>query len=273
MAVEDAVLPSWSWVSWQGNVQSESWQSGHDYLRQNNSAEQVSRWQTIPTVQWHYSEDLSSTRYPIVSRAPEWRHLYQHTSTLLPPGWKHHTDAATDDSYFTHESIPNHQFWYPIPVGIGNGRASRSRYLHCKTRRASLEVFPEPYRSCTGRCTVVALRDPDGKFAGCLRLNVWVQDARSSQPLTAFDLIELSSGSVCLDNNDGEDLLDHPLTDVFDEWAVPYWDKDRKGIYEFYNVMFIEWKAPGVASRLAVGRVFKSVWERIAREEGEVAIS
>ncbi|KAK4451180.1 heterokaryon incompatibility protein-domain-containing protein [Podospora aff. communis PSN243] len=270
---EEAVLPSWSWVSWRGNVHSESWQSGHDYLitRQTGSGvaagEVRPRWSTFSTVQWQHSATLTSTRYPIQPQAPEWRRRYESDEDTLPVGWQKHVDSDAR-RFYTHHDISDHQFWYPIPIGIGNGRASRSRYLHCKTRHAKLQAQPKPHRGFANGCVFVALQDADGEVVGALRLN---SSDRDERPTDSWDFIELSSGSVEL-RHSGKDLLDHHFADVFDEWILPGWKSQNEPVYEFYNVMNIGWTAPGVATRLAVGRVEKHAWERFAVEEIEISI-
>jgi len=270
----DAVLPSWSWFSWRGNVQSESWQSGYDYLRLpviSEKGETVHpRWSTYQTVDWYHSATLTSTRYCIKSQAFEWRDRYlDKLGTDLPPGWQRHTGA--NGPVFVHQNVPDQEFWFPIPIGIGDGQASRSRFLHCNTRQAKVDAYPEPYLAFASGCAVVALKGPEGGFAGCLRLNSYKQSTQAfAEP---FHLIELSAGRVSLEHGNGGDLLDHPLADVFDEWSLPPWNSDKhSGLYEFYNVMHVEWVSPNVVSRLAVGRVEKSVWERLAVETVEVAI-
>ncbi|KAK0633871.1 hypothetical protein B0T14DRAFT_418366 [Immersiella caudata] len=270
---EEAVLPSWSWVSWRGNVQSESWQSGHDYLitqqaePKHDSAEIHPRWSTFPTVQWQHSATLTSTRYPIHSQGPEWRRRFENETAAAPAGWRQQIDAHAR-RFFTHDDIPGHQFWYPIPIGVGDGRASRSRYLHCKTRHAKLQAHPKPYRAFASACVFVALQDADGSVIGTLRLN---SSDRMERTEESWGLIEVSSGSVEL-RHSGKDLLDHHFADVFDEWVLPSWKSENKGVYEYYNVMHVEWVAPGVASRLAVGRVEKLAWDRLALEEIKVSI-
>jgi hypothetical protein len=42
-------------------------------------------------------------------------------------------------------------------------------------------------------------------------------------------------------------------------------------IYEFYNVLWVEWKG-GVTYRRALGRVFKKVWESVPREEVDIIL-
>ncbi|KAK5654247.1 hypothetical protein OQA88_7422 [Cercophora sp. LCS_1] len=274
VAADEAVLPSWSWVSWRGEVQSESWQSGHDYLRlqfgedEAGSAPSGPLWLTFPTVKWYHSATLTSARFLINSQAPKWRGRYLNTmSRDAPSGWQRHHEGPV---YFTHEAISAQQFWYPVPIGLGHGRAARSRYLHCKTRRARVKFIPDIHRSYGTGCAVAGLQDPEGNHIGCIRLNDLLQDARGGRPTEYWDLIELSAGSVRLEEGD---ILDHPLADVFDEWSLPSWSTGKhQGVFEFINVMHIEWVSPGVASRVAVGRVEKRAWDGLSTETIEVAI-
>ena len=71
-----------------------------------------------------------------------------------------------------------------------------------------------------------------------------------------------------------ENIKEHVLADIFDEWALPLWEEwgdTGRRLYEFYNVMYIEWE-DGVAYRVAVGRVEKAKWESISKEEIDVVL-
>ncbi|KAK3319540.1 heterokaryon incompatibility protein-domain-containing protein [Cercophora scortea] len=266
----EAVLPSWSWVSWQGEVHSETWASGWDYLGRFGGVEEgnTGRWVTASTVEWSHSRTVGGERAPVRVVADEFRR--RDWGEVLPAGWKEVLDEKGHGGYFVYDTLPGCEFRYPIPLSTGRGHAFRSRYLHCRTRHAHFRVSPKPFRSFAGRCAVVALEGPDGCFAGCLRLNDLEQDVRGSIGAEErYHLIELSSGSVGLGNR-ADDLPDHPLADVFDEWSLPGWVR-KDGLYEFYNVMWVEWR-DGVAFRLAVGRVEKQSWEETAVEEMDVTI-
>ncbi|KAF2679953.1 hypothetical protein K458DRAFT_313182, partial [Lentithecium fluviatile CBS 122367] len=76
----EAVLPSWSWVGWQGNINSESWRSACDYLRQINingiprqkplpylPKSAPCSWHATPTVKWYHSMTAAGERTPISS--------------------------------------------------------------------------------------------------------------------------------------------------------------------------------------------------------------
>ncbi|KAK3690500.1 heterokaryon incompatibility protein-domain-containing protein [Podospora appendiculata] len=243
----EAVLPSWSWVSWQGEVHSETWASGWDYLGRFGEEEDGGRWVTASTVEWSHSRTVGGDRAPVRVAVDEFRR--RDWGEVLPEGWRKVLDENGDGGYFVHDSLPGCEFRHPIPLGARLGHAFRSRYLHCRTRHAHFRVTSKPFRSFAGRCAVVVLEGEDGCFAGCLRLNDLEQDVRGSIGAEErYHLIELSSGS----------------------WSLPGWTK-KGGLYEFYNVMWVEWR-DGVASRLAVGRVDKRVWEETAVEEIDFTI-
>ena len=328
MSEEEAVLPSWSWVSWRGNVQSESWGSGWDYMKESTHQDGDEQWSTISTVEWSHSSTLHSPKIPINVLMDEWRERYftnrDTCAEPLPDGWTKHAATGKEKPYFSHgTNMPTPQvlFNYPIPIGIDvDGRAYRSRYLHTVTRHATFRPFPKPRSARGSGCAVLALQDPQngGKLAGSLRLNALEQDVRESflagSPL---HLIELSRGYASFDSNgvgDNEIINEggsrgkwenrlthkHRLADVFDEMTLPGWTDvhvEREGstcCYEFYNVMWVEWRAveedPGVAapesisaasgprsslniaSRLAVGRVERSVWERATDGKQKIAV-
>ncbi|KAH8880816.1 HET-domain-containing protein [Thozetella sp. PMI_491] len=280
---EEAILPSWSWMSWRGNIQSESLQSGYDYLRFQpgsvlegdldvpSQARAPSPWPTFSTVQWFHSKSLTSDRQPIQVLSNEWRQKCRDSNTDTTAGWERHYDTVKHEAYFTHTMIPKREFQYPIPITdttpSEEGNDARSRYLHGKTRQAQLRASPELYRSHGTSCLVAAFQNAEGAVIGALRLNGRSRDVRMKH-MDAYQVIELSAGSVSLDPSGG--IPDHPLADVFDEWALPSWS-NKTGLYKFYNVMHITW-SDGIAYRVAVGRVEKSAWETAAKEELEVTL-
>jgi hypothetical protein len=273
----DAVLPSWSWIGWLGNIQSESWRSGYDYVRRdpsttfNNENVGASTWQTLSTVQWYHSSTVSSTRYPIQAVAAEYKKRYYHKlDAELLEGWSRHACEEAGKFYYSQDTLPGFEFWYPIPILDGAsvpGRASRSRYIHCTTRRADLTLKLGTFRSACTASAAGPLEDGDGNVVGCLRLNSTVQGNRGVPPCVC-QLIELSAGSVILDPS--QELLYQVDADIFDEWHLPGWTQ-RDGLYEFYNVMWIEWEGD-IAYRQAVGRVQKKAWDLVATQKVDITL-
>ncbi|KAK0743958.1 heterokaryon incompatibility protein-domain-containing protein [Schizothecium vesticola] len=284
-----AVLPSWSWVGWQGNFNSESWRSGHDYLRSIDargiytykprlppSPTPQCSWHTLPTVPWSHSATMQGERTPISSA---WRleaQRYATTDVELPSGWTRHRDWK-GTVFFKHESDAEQEFTYPIPLSSSSSSRSspsgmepqapaRPRFLHGRTRRARLRFGESFQHRPTSHCTAVDLVDDQGAWAGVLRLNCAVLDFRDVQEYLAgetCELVELSAGEVQRSRKREEVS--------FDEWDRPGCPRTRGGVYEFYNVMWIEWVG-AVAQRKAVGRVERRAWQRLAGEEVDVCI-
>ncbi|KAK0663519.1 heterokaryon incompatibility protein-domain-containing protein [Cercophora samala] len=290
IAKGEEVLPSWSWFSYRGNIQSESWAAGWSYLA---TSQQEGAWQVFPTVHWEHSETRDSPRLP--ASAPE-------TGLRTP---KTSEDWKKSDGRYTHPSIPHIEFSRPISLPPFDhpqpAIAQRSRYLHCTTRHTTWALHPKAYHAFAGNCAILALLDQSGNLAGHLRVNTPESDIRHRIPTDPIDLIELSKGQVELQPQSPEsaqsekeerleilqrdlsfpfpvplmeelkapqarerDLVLHPLADVFDEWSLPLWPEAKnKGVYEFYNVMWVKWLDEGetMAERVAVGRMEKGVWE------------
>jgi hypothetical protein len=112
-----SVLPSWSWVGWQGNLHSESWRSAYDYMRFNTeefikgdgeNGWQPSSWHTISTIAWYFSENLSSERLPIkqMNRASDLQQALE-SSTTSGQGWTRHWCKVTYRHFYRHECDPN----------------------------------------------------------------------------------------------------------------------------------------------------------------------
>ncbi|KAK4178059.1 heterokaryon incompatibility protein-domain-containing protein [Triangularia setosa] len=284
----EEVLPSWSWLTFRGNVQSESWAAGWSYFV---ASQQEGGWQVIPTVKWKHSETEQSPRH--LASAPE---------TVTQTESK---DWKESDGCYTHPSIPDLEFTRPIPFRPTRqpykAIAHRSRYLHCKTWHCTWRLDQKAYHAFAGNCAILALLDQSGNLAGHLRVNVPQSHIRNKIPTDPIDLIELSRGQVELQPQSPEsaqmekeerldmlqrdlsfpfpvplmkelkapkgeerDLVLHPLADVFDEWSLPLWPTTRnKGLYEFYNVMWVKWldEDKTVAERVAVGRIQKGAWE------------
>ena len=162
-----------------------------------------------------------SDRFPIPT---EWRtEIEQYTKDNngflpTPKGWTSYRCQETDEYYFKHESDPEQQFRYPIPLRNQLNPPDvpmRARYIHSRTRRAKLDLGFWSNSSNASWCTVVELFDVQGTWAGVLRLN---HELNSSDYKPEYfkdlkcELIELSAGSV--ENDDVEDIS-------FDEWDDP----------------------------------------------------
>jgi hypothetical protein len=274
----DAVLPSWSWIGWCGDIHSESWALAYTYLRshrgQPSTPQDLYNWQVDPTVEWHYSSRLDDEHYRILDTSQDYRQLSDKPERLEELGWTRwmHSSGST---VYRHHSVPTQRFWYPIPIPptprVRSGLVS-ARFLHGKTRVATFGLG-ERFYSEVCDCDSVDLLSPTCEYeegseirdqwAGFLRLNR-VRNSkvrfRGSATTTTCDLVELSAGSF-VENINGVEL--------FEESQRPARPKDRR-IYEFYNVLCVRWKEqPDTLSRVgyrrALGRVQKDAWDAVAK--------
>ncbi|KAJ3949125.1 uncharacterized protein N0V96_000237 [Colletotrichum fioriniae] len=263
-----SALPSWSWMGWQGNLQSESWRSGYQYLRDGNPDDsdnfwRPDSWQTRRTVVWSYSLTLNGERLPVRDATAEL------SDDPVSKGWCEKYCEQAQKPYFTHPQAGAQKFWFPIPLAtmasINDSPPScPPAYLHGLTRRGTLQIRKLFHDHGTSQCICATLCDSNGRWAGVLRLN-----AASSDPGEyyggavgeACGLVEISAGSA--ENQPREDV-------GFDGWEEAEFARHR-GKYEFVNVLWVEWR-DGMAYRKALGRVWETAWARVASEDVQITL-
>jgi len=184
-------LPSWSWAGWHGNLHSESWRSAYGYIRRNPDefgysfldGWQPCSWHTMPTLEWYYSDDIGTEKKRILQALqPGIERLCQSDEFPLEKGWTRHWCAESDRYYFRHECDSKQEFSYPIPLPKNDENSilvTRSRFLHCYTRRAHLRIGDPYINWAASRCAVVDLIDDRGFWVGSLRLNCFPDEAKT----------------------------------------------------------------------------------------------
>lgn len=275
-----ACLPSWSWMGWQGNVGMWMWDSVSDFVKlstQRHGAVGLER--ITPLVKWTLHETPTDPGKPCGQSWSEYRQRYLNVGDEepCPPGWSRHkgegeppggTDGGlknlTPDPpnrpryVYKHESEPNSEFWYPIPLPTSSQQKASAQppipLISGQTRRASLvggELFTT---QLWGYGSMISLRDEAGVWMGALQLHDEPAKAISGHELlgAALELVEIARASALEEPN--------PYTPkVLDEWD--HSERPRAGErYEYYYVMWIEWER-GIAYRKGLGRVEKSAWE------------
>jgi len=251
----DAVLPSWSWAGWAGDMNSESWRSAAWYLYESNELDETQSptqcsWETKSSVTWSYSLTLTSP-HKLIKMPIQ----FDRTTSSLPPSWVAKASLDRAETLFYHACDPAQPFRCPIPIRdqhVAHMPPISARYLHCHTSRAFLAAG-SIHHSSASLCLAMELLTPGTKqWAGVLRLAYEIEDM---DPNASLELIEISAGSV----------TQHGIEEKsFDEWKRDgvTW---LNGVYEFVNVLWIERKED-VAYRKAVGRVAKQVWESLEKE-------
>ena len=262
----NSCLPSWSWAGWQGEVDPWTWESGCDYVKDC----QTSR-RTIPIIQWYSSDTTCSERRPILSNWLTFKTYPRGPEELLHDGWsrhEHHLNQSGDLEdglaphsggrfYYTHRLFPQRQFWYPIPL--------RDQKTESIVRDPAPLLFTRTYRAwfhIGSRVSgvwflCVPIRDANDAWVGILRVpneeilaSVRLEKTDTILESRPLEFIALSRGYADASRKEEPGL---------DEWLL----EERpvtKGLYEFYNVMWIEWKN-GIAYRIALGRILREVWE------------
>jgi hypothetical protein len=218
----DAVLsslPSWSWSGWQGFVDPWSLLSGLSYIYNAGYEYQyrANSWRTRSLVEWHLSIGDQRSE-PVL----EPRILDQYVditpdadSDKIPEGWTSHHFS------FTHAKDKSIHFKHPIPLKEDLSRQTlltTPAFLACSTTTASLfpatvlkqkghsgwytfapskisvfedKIFRRP-PSGENACPIIVLQQPNGTFAGLLRL-MTNDNIDKSIPI---ELIAISTGSA-----------------------------------------------------------------------------
>ncbi|KAH8892566.1 HET-domain-containing protein [Thozetella sp. PMI_491] len=284
---EEAVLPSWSWVGWRGSIHSEDWVAGCNYLCNDDNELQLPCSYTISTVAWSHSNSLGVQGTPIAVSAAQYKEQISGRYEDLPAGWHKMGSSSVETSprstktnthrrtssvkqYYWHDSDPTQRFWHPIPIHEPSSpvsRPRRSRFLHGRTQAARLQAIRMyPQRATSRRRCADALLFANnlgtGEWVGYMRLNE-VSEEVTEQSVEDCRLIELSRGSM---------IFSESFADRFTEYMYPEFPLSEDQVYEFVNVMWIDETNEVVCFRKAVGRVIKSAWERLPKDDVTMTI-
>lgn len=300
-----AGVPSWSWAGWTG-ITSDYWMFkflDHVVSKRFHAIE------TIPTVSWSFGDSPSlaaSQRQPIHCR--KWfeaRQAFQDTTKDVPPGWTRLHRRVQDpqgcpkgynpEVQYQHELAPNKSFWYPIPMVTSNPdltaaattRQIRPRYLFGATERSTvhiargdkhgrtteqsvLRLVGEVQRQGGGGQSHHVLRNATGAIVGVLASHTDVADALygdAAPERTKVEILAISRGRT-------------PRANTAARWNLHYATgtgvNDAAGWYEFWNVIWVEWRTVDgikVAERKGLGRVGTEEWEGLDRTNVDVILA
>ncbi|KAI1762084.1 HET-domain-containing protein [Hypoxylon sp. FL1150] len=280
----DPCLPTWSWAGWEGRIR--CWEEiAADFVKKSSKVNPIAllNERVFPLVQWSWLEEQNGTQTPIRDSWYEYKSKFWNKLTdSCPPGWTRHcieNPAVEDDwrgkpqpeigvaplCFYTHESEPGSEFWFPLPSCDTNQQTKThifASFISCKTRRAWL-VAGEAV-SCSdptwkSQSPLKSLRDQVGRWAGLLMLHEPLdrEMEQNADGLVTIELVEVACGHA---------YNDVPAWDIvgLEEWDLEERPKDGR-FYEYYYVLWIEWKN-GIAYRKGIGRVEKNAWERQERE-------
>jgi Heterokaryon incompatibility protein (HET) len=268
---EEACLPSWSWLGWQGELDSHSWRSAYEYMRKNpDEHDEYNRriwrkcsWSTTSTVKWYYIDEIGK-KTVINTSGHCYRNSSSDVSLVLPPGWTRGICPDSGEPFFRHDCDPTQEFWYPIPLCFPNPvnfQPVNARLISCRTKRAFVRLGSKFHTSEVSECQHVTIFDGQRDEIGVLRLQFGQLDSQDELVGINHELIELSAGSVL------NPLYENAPFDELRCMDCPFISET----YEFYNVMWIERKK-GIAYRKSIGRVIKTAWEAIALEDIDITL-
>ncbi|KAI0883551.1 HET-domain-containing protein [Annulohypoxylon maeteangense] len=279
---ERTCLPSWSWAGWKGSIW--CWtELAIDFAKKCSArGSGIALERVYPLVEWSWLEKRDGERTTIQDCWYEYKNKFSNKlDEPCPTGWTRHRIAdplsvaawqraiqpepqAVPLCFYTHDSEPESEFWYPLPTKKMGQRIEAQIFaplIACKTRRSWLlaaEGFEIPGLKRGG---MVSLRDHGGNWAGALLLHepLLKEADRNGHYRIKVELVEIASGRV---RNDSRDI--EPLKQPLEEWDLD--ERPKSGLYyEYYYVLWVEWR-DGVAYRKGLGRVEKRVWELQDRE-------
>ncbi|KAI1737384.1 HET-domain-containing protein [Xylaria scruposa] len=266
-------IPSWSWAGWKGYMFCR-WDQLLNYVKKcSTRGTRISNERVTPLVNWSWTETLGGTKNLIEDTSHEYMEAYWNKlHTPCPPGWTRHSikDPSNVPSwqtanqpqpwalplcFYKHQSEPNSEFWYPLPMPQKEEPVRAhvlARYITCQTRICRLISGEEFTHRLRKRLHMVSIRDREGKWVGILQPCEPLDHGKGENASEAIggiilELVEIAQGSI---RNDAHEL-DDPLCEL-EEWALD--ERPKAGVlYEYYYVLWIEW-ADGVANRKGLGR-------------------
>jgi hypothetical protein len=276
-------FPSWSWVSWEGNVVLSFLKKSHRLIYDGQNIGSVI--EIGPKVKWYKVSKRTGQQVLIDNSYMSFELMRNDSSTCLPPGWSRAKPADSpststsvpEDCYiFQHTKVPDLNFIHPVPIAtepLFQDSEPWSTRLHFKAERSIFYLGPvlkghsQDYRwsniwnSFVPSCLTFSVFDKLGQWCGIIHSNV--SDEKDVTPNQACDLIIISSGKAHKDGNNAVQVW-------LEEWKLVK-DLQELDVYEFYNILWIE-KIRDVAYRKALGRVWKPAWDRQRIESVDIVL-
>ncbi|CAI9630115.1 hypothetical protein GT037_009935 [Alternaria burnsii] len=258
---ESSQPPSWSWMSWHGELLSLYWKFAYEGIAYEK---RPSTLVITPLVQWYFT-GVGGAQIAITNEYHKYNHLAQDDKSTPPAGWSR-TKSSLGNSgmhgenvYFTHNA-PGMKFRFPIPlVDPSYSEVTMpvpvTNRITCQTERAFFYLAKSEHQYTPRPRSLVF--DAVGSYSGFITLpGDWHTSYFETE--TRIELIAISTGSVA----------GHDLRYKFD---APEQFHELGSIWKFYNVLWIDW-TDGVAYRKAVGQITKAIWEAADRELIDVVL-
>lgn len=279
-------LPSWSWMSWQGDFEFLRDGEFDVFWSPEGCVEPVADWFAAPS-----PTPTAGQMRPIKCRWYEFKTLADNEEAPVPKGWRELSrdwkslryQVAQDESFEEEEDNPFFQSRYPIPIPSTtqvNEAPANLPFIFSKTMRAFL--FPRQPRCKSHGAIHIDMYSSDGEAAGRLH----AQQSADIERFLSYERLEL----VAVAKGWTTEL--HDLTEPGKERQAASGDvlsgtrhkshgpgktpyeagvedeelekKLRMGLLRrpCYFVLCVMWQN-GWATRQASGKVLADIWERI----------
>ena len=280
-------LPSWSWVSWKGKIQIESWNSGcfniPEFARSAMYEDNCYAFkQSYRTVSWTILHNLQQRVINCNFLEHSLDAFQEQTNSFKPPvelpeGWKYRPNREGSrqvlPGYFYNDQRfgKTEPFCYPIPEPSHDLLFMEPSvpYLYGRTLRGWFGLGC-PFISLRGSIDLGIL-DKDQQCCGMVRF-------LEIQEIGKFNITEYSSEFISLSRTQSRPLPELPYSwEEAEGLGIPdlrkkVGERNWKGRdYRFYNVMLIERKED-IAFRKGLGWIVADVWERYAIETIDVKL-
>jgi hypothetical protein len=225
-----------------------------------------------PVAQWYYF-GAGGALVAIASDYCKYKHFAQDDKSTPPSEWIRireappysHSEMSEEHYYVTKDApVP---FRFPIPLANQSNPempTPSSNRIACQTERAHFYICGLS-TDRRGR-TYSPILDAEEVYSGIIPLSRNALEScfstTDADVAIRIQLIAVSTGSI-----EGYDDL---YLGYFQESSRPE-HRNVGGIYEFYNVLWIEWTG-GIAYRKGLGRVNKAAWEAADRELIDVVL-
>ena len=270
-------LPSWSWISMQGELDLELYASACDYILKSNQTTHYLKERgsltVLPIVQFKVRVNGSqkSELAPLPPTYDLHRTISRSFFAHAPPGWTKRPPWRKKWVSFHHASDPDTAFAFPLPnhSEVQSSTANMvSNHLHFRARRAFFMMSVPARDSFQGGewfCNHSMLFDTQKRPAGVATVHAQIEEEsyimmNPSQKPRSGEFIAISEGSMQLSKDETRFKTEVELLGPF-----------LNGKYEFYNVLYIS-RRDGIAYREALGRVKKLAWEAANPKEIDVVL-
>lgn len=287
------ILPSWSWVGWEGRV-TDGIMRPEEAIRISNLSPDNPVEEAIPVTDWFTSDSAKGTHLrKIQSTWFENRDDgYKDFTKPLPEGWTRRKakDVMTrreDESWcppgcneyaFEHRLFPGNYYYYPFPITEGKESTpqfmpEQTPYLFCKTQMARLWAVcsVDLWEEVAKRSPLYGLGLPNDIELQVLEIRTECSGPavgelylHSVDQLTPF----LIASNEYIKAGPGQSV---ELVAIYRSIVHEQYSIESAVTSERYRVLWVEWEN-GIAYRLGVGWVERGAWERLNRTEIDLVL-